>query len=143
MPDERIVYAYSMTDIFRVQEDVSRSIVGALELHLRPDEERRLHERPVQDLKAYEFVLRARDDLIKFTPEGLDGAARHLEAAQRLIGENSLILSGLGYVHIQRANLGLGHDEETEKARSYAESGTSGSPTWPPAPWRSSASGTR
>ena len=46
-----------------MQERVSRAIVKALHVTLSPDEDRRVAERPIQDVHAYERYLRARHEI--------------------------------------------------------------------------------
>jgi hypothetical protein len=49
-----------------VQERVSREIVRALGVRLTSDEMRRLGDRPIADPRAYEFYLRARQELRRY-----------------------------------------------------------------------------
>ncbi len=60
-------YDGQLEDVFGVQEDVARSIVDSLQLQLEPDEARRLSEHPIQDLRAYEYFLKATQETWKFT----------------------------------------------------------------------------
>ena len=50
----------TVEDVFAIQERLARVIVAALELRLTDDEQRRLADRPIHDLHAYECYLRAR-----------------------------------------------------------------------------------
>jgi adenylate cyclase len=68
-------YAGTLDDVFDLQEQLSRRIVEALRVALTPDEERRLVERPLQDVRAYEAWLRARlEHYVRSSSGG--GAAR-------------------------------------------------------------------
>ena len=54
----------ALEDVFEIQERLSRQIVDALRLRLTPTEDRRLAQRPIGDLRAYEVPpARAPGDL--------------------------------------------------------------------------------
>jgi TolB-like protein/tetratricopeptide (TPR) repeat protein len=113
-------YSGRLDDVFDMQERLSRSIVDALMLELSPEEERRLTERPIDNVRAYECYLRARQEIWLFTKDALDRARQHLQNGLDIIGENTLLLAGMGYVYAQYANLGVEHEESIEKAEEYA-----------------------
>jgi serine/threonine protein kinase/tetratricopeptide (TPR) repeat protein len=102
--DGRTIWADKMggtlEDVFAMQERVSRTIVDALRVKLSPEEERRLAERPISDVRAYEFYLQARQAVWLFSPASLDRAIHLLQNALDLIGENALLLAALGTAHI-------------------------------------------
>jgi tetratricopeptide (TPR) repeat protein len=50
----------------------------------------------------------------------LDRARQHIQNGLEIIGENALLLAGMGYVYFQYANAGLAHEEYFEKAEEYA-----------------------
>jgi tetratricopeptide (TPR) repeat protein len=52
-----------MDDVFDVQERVSRAIVSALQVRLSSSEDVRLSARPIQNPRAFELYLQARDEL--------------------------------------------------------------------------------
>jgi adenylate cyclase len=54
-------YDRDLTDIFAVQDEVTREIVGALRLRLTPDERRRVAARGTDNLEAYDLFLRGRE----------------------------------------------------------------------------------
>jgi len=54
-------YDRNLDDIFAVQDELTREIVKALEVHLSPDEQTRLVGRPTGNMEAYDLFLRARD----------------------------------------------------------------------------------
>jgi serine/threonine protein kinase/tetratricopeptide (TPR) repeat protein len=56
-------YSGTMDDVFDLQERVSRAIVHALEVKLTASEDSRLSARPIQNARAFEAYLRARDEL--------------------------------------------------------------------------------
>ncbi len=113
-------YSGTLDAVFDMQERLSRLIVDALMLELSPEEERRLAERPIENVQAYECYLRARQEIWLWTKDALDRARQHLQNGLDIIGENALLLAGMGYVYYQYANIGVGHEEYIEKAEEYA-----------------------
>ena len=56
-------YHRDLTDIFAVQDEVTRHIVAALKVKLAPAEADHIAEAPTRNLEAHDLVLRARDFL--------------------------------------------------------------------------------
>ncbi len=52
-------YDRSIEDIFSVQDDIARAVVGELKLILSPDLERRISQRPTDSVDAYDLYLQA------------------------------------------------------------------------------------
>jgi adenylate cyclase len=50
-----------LTDIFAVQDEVTREIVSSLALKLTVDEQGRLRRTRIQNMEAYDFLLRGRE----------------------------------------------------------------------------------
>ena len=96
----------TVEDVFEMQERVSRTIVDALALTLSPREERQLRERPINDLKAYEFYLQARQAMWTLTVPSLDRALKLLTDAQAIIGANARLVAALGVVHLNYLETG-------------------------------------
>ncbi len=74
-------YDREMVDIFEIQEDISRSIVGALEVKLAHGNERPVIERRTDDLQAYNLYLKGRYRWNQRTDAGLRGASACFEEA--------------------------------------------------------------
>ncbi len=115
-------YSGTLDDVFDIQEKVSRSIVNALKLRLTPKEAEHLAERPIPSPLAYEFYLRARQEILKWTEVGLENALKYLQNGLEITGENALLYAGIAYVYFQYFNLGL---KEEGYCRNQAESYTS------------------
>ncbi|MDP6427804.1 MAG: adenylate/guanylate cyclase domain-containing protein [Rhodospirillales bacterium] len=62
-------YDRELEDIFAVQDEVARNIIEALQVTLNPDEQARLGGPGTDNLEAYDYLLRGRDLLYRFTPE--------------------------------------------------------------------------
>jgi serine/threonine protein kinase len=108
----------TLDDVFDIQEKVSRSIVNALELQLTSKEMKRIAERPIPNSLAYEFYLKARQEILKWTEAGLENAIKYLRNGLEIVGENALLYAGMAYVYFQYFNLGI---KEQEYCRKQAE----------------------
>ncbi len=89
-----------LEDVFAMQERVSRTIVDALQLKLSASEEHGLAARPIEDLRAYECYLQARQLMWTFTVSALNRAEELLRAATKRIGANALLVAAEGTVHL-------------------------------------------
>jgi non-specific serine/threonine protein kinase len=105
-------YAGTLEDVFAIQESLSRRIVEALKLKLSPSESMRLSEKPIQDIRAYEYYLRAKQEILSYSREALERALDCLKQGEKIIGENVLLLSAMGQVHWQFINAGISSDPE-------------------------------
>ena len=97
----------TLEDIFDIQEQISRRIVDALKMTLSPGEDRRLAERPIDNVRAFECYQRAWHELYKFTREGLDEALSLIETALGIVGDNELLYAAKGAVHWQYVNAAI------------------------------------
>lgn len=96
----------TVEDVFAMQERLSRTIVDALRVTLSPREDARLRSRPIDDVKAYEYYLQARQLMYTFTIPSLDRAAALLEAARARAGESISLLTAIGGVHLSYVETG-------------------------------------
>ena len=97
----------TVEDVFDIQERLSRQIVDALRLRLTPTEEQRIAERPIGDLRAYEYYLLARQQIWGFTGSSLDRALQLVRRAQEIVGDNELLATAEGLIHWQKVNVGV------------------------------------
>jgi serine/threonine protein kinase len=104
-------YTGTLDDIFNIQEHVSRSIANSLKVQLGSIGNSILSERPISDVKAYEFYLKARQEIYRFSEESLDRAVRYLEKGLEISGENPLLLSCMGNAYFQYWNMGIKMNE--------------------------------
>ena len=114
----------TLEDVFEIQERLSRQIVDALRLRLTPTEDRRLAQRPIDDVRAYEYYLRAREDLWSFNTQSLDHALQLVRRAQDIVGDNELLFVAEGLAYWQHVNVGIvpvsQYDEYLQKAEACA-----------------------
>jgi TolB-like protein len=115
-------YSGRLDDVFAIQENVSRSIANALSLRLTPEEKSVLAARPIPNVYAYECYIKARQELWTWTEGGLSNSLAHLQKGLDIIGENAVLLAGMGYTYFQHINTGFRTDELTwQKAKEYTE----------------------
>ena len=115
-------FSGEMKDVFDIQERISREIVQSLRLKLSSTEERRLGERPLEDVQAYEFYLRARQEVFRFTPDALERALGYLRQGIEIVGDNVLLVSAMGNAYWQYFNAGISPDPgNLAEARACAE----------------------
>jgi len=104
-------YSGTLEDIFDIQEQISRRIVDALKMRLSPGEDRKLAERPIDNVKALECYQRSRQEMYKFTREGLDQALVLIDTALGIVGDNELLYAAKGSVHWQYVNAAIRANE--------------------------------
>src|SRR5688572_19200430 len=105
-------YSGTVEDIFDIQEQISRRIVDALKMQLSPKEDRKLAERPIDNVKALECYQRSRQEMYKFTREGLDQALALIDTALGIVGDNELLYAAKGSVHWQYVNAAIRANEQ-------------------------------
>ena len=114
----------TLEDVFEIQEHLSRQIVDALRLRLTPNEDRRLAQRPIEDVRAYEYYLLARQEIWSFNTQSLDHALHLVQRAQEIVGDNELLFTAEGLIYWQNVNVGIvpvtQYDEYLRKADACA-----------------------
>lgn len=109
----------NVDQIFEIQEVIARGVVDALEIQLNASQNARLSERPIPNIHAYEYYLRARSLIYQYTADALDQALTYLDLGAEIIGANAHFISAIGYVHWQFHNAGIDldprHKEEAYK----------------------------
>jgi eukaryotic-like serine/threonine-protein kinase len=114
-------YSGNVEDVFAIQEEISRKIAKALQVRLTDTESRAIAERPIDNPAAYDCYIRARHEVYRFTPEGLNRAKELVESGLALIGENALLLATRGMVSWYYLNFSIDPDEHhLGEAESYA-----------------------
>lgn len=74
-------YDAALSDVFKLQSDISEQVVGALQVTLGASERRDLREGGTRDVAAYNSYVLGRYEWRKRTVEGLQEAARQFAAA--------------------------------------------------------------
>ncbi len=112
-------YSGTVDDVFEVQERVSREIVRALDVTLTSDEHRRLAERPIANVRAFELYLQARQEVRRFRGDALERAGRLLSQAIAIEGETPPLLALAAWARVMVVKTGINRDlqplEEAER----------------------------
>ena len=74
-------YDREMADVLAIQDEISQTIVNALQIRLTGEQVEQLAKRGTADPEAYNLYLRGRYSLLKRTPAGLALAVDYLEQA--------------------------------------------------------------
>ena len=105
-------YSGTVEDVFDLQERLSRQIVEALEITLSPPEDREIAERPIADIRGFEYYQRARQEYYRYSSEGMAAARALAEHGLAVVGPNEALYGMLGTVYAWSPTV-LGGDEET------------------------------
>ncbi|MBT8400288.1 MAG: hypothetical protein KJO98_07415, partial [Rhodothermia bacterium] len=99
-------YNRQVDDVFAVQEDITRSIVEALQIELTGAESTRLNQRGTESLEAYTNYLRGRQQWNLRTRAGLENAIELLEQAIEYDPNYARAYAGLADAYIIAAEWG-------------------------------------
>ncbi len=92
-------YRGKLSDVFDIQEEVSREIVSALAVKLSPEEKNSLIRRFTQNPEAFDYNLRAREALSRMTKQDLKSAIQLFHRALELDSHYAMAYAGLGQVY--------------------------------------------
>jgi TolB-like protein/class 3 adenylate cyclase len=110
-------------DIFAVQDDIARRVVGAATVKLTRLEQERVLAKPTGNLAAYEYVLRGRERLVNATREENDAAREMFQRAIDLDPNYAAAYAALGGTYFDAVVSGWTEfrDEAVEKAETLAQ----------------------
>jgi eukaryotic-like serine/threonine-protein kinase len=114
-------YSGTIKDVFDIQEEISRAIVGALKVKLSASDEVALAQRSIKNPRAYDLYLRAREKTELWTREGLDQAHELLLEALNLEPDSAALHAALGYNYYNYVNMGFHQEESIARAIECAE----------------------
>ena len=109
-------YDREMTDVFEIQDEISKAIVANLKVKLAGNSDpgidpakpmAPLVKRYTENLEAYNLYLKGRFELYKMTREGLDASRAMFEEAIRLDPKYALAHEGLAQYWYQEGILGF------------------------------------
>jgi tetratricopeptide (TPR) repeat protein len=103
-------YSGTIDDVFEVQERVSREIVRALDVTLTSDEHRRLAERPIANVRAFELYLQARQEIRRIRGDALERASQLLSQAVAIEGETPPLLALMVWAKVTQVKVGINRD---------------------------------
>jgi adenylate cyclase len=105
-------YDRELTDIFDLQDEVTREIVSALTVSLTKPEEDRLARRGTDNLKAYDYALRGLESYYRFTKEANVEAQEMFEKSSELDPRYASAYSRVGLVLLHRWTHGWSQDPQ-------------------------------
>jgi adenylate cyclase len=116
-------YDGELKDIFAVQDDIARRVVGAVAVRLTHFEQDRVLAKPTESLVAYEYVLRGREYFSNATRDKNDEARRMFERAIELDPNYAAAYAALGGAYYEAVVSGWTElpDEDLERAESLAQ----------------------
>jgi TolB-like protein/lipoprotein NlpI len=114
-------YTGTLEDVFDIQEKVSQSIVNALKIKLSSSEKEKLHQRPIDNVFAYDCYKRAYSGIISFRKERIDQGLSLLQKGLDIAGENAVIYAGMAFACFQYVNAGMDQEKNIKKAEEYAQ----------------------
>ena len=115
-------YDRDLTDIFEIQDEISKAIVEALKVNLLPKEKKAIENRGTSNVEAYDLYLMARQQWIS----GTFGTVRREQSIARLCREATQLdpdyaqawaLMGLAQLELRFVH---GHDEDALSAAERA-----------------------
>jgi adenylate cyclase len=112
-------YDRELADVFAVQDEISRTIIGELAPGIIAAEMQQARRKDASQLDAWDRTMRAHWHIRRFTREDLAEARRLLEEAIALDPANAMALSDLAFAHHFEGVFGWGQDVAT----SYASCG--------------------
>jgi adenylate cyclase len=88
-------YDRDLTDVFEVQDEITRNIVESLKVAIAPKEKEAIARIPTRNLDAYDCCLRGRQLLHEMNRENLESARKLFAEAVDLDPEYTIAFSGL------------------------------------------------
>jgi TolB-like protein/tetratricopeptide (TPR) repeat protein len=114
-------YMGTLEDVFDIQEKVSQSIVGALKIKLSSTAREKIHERPIDNVFAYDCYKRAYSLIISYRKERIDQGLKLLQKGLEISGENAVIYAGMAFAYFQLVNAGIDQEKNLGKAEDYVQ----------------------
>jgi adenylate cyclase len=116
-------YDAELKDIFALQDDIARRVVGAAAAKLTRFEQERVLAKPTSSLAAYEYVLRGRDRTVTATREQNDASREMFRRAIDLDPTYAAAYAALGGTYFDAVVSGWTEfrDEEVERAVALAQ----------------------
>jgi TolB-like protein/lipoprotein NlpI len=114
-------YAGTLEDVFDIQEKVSQSIADALKIKLSSREKKKIHERPIDNVVAFDCYKRAYPEMMSMSLKRLEYGLNLLQRGLDIAGENAVIYAGMAFGYFQYVNLGVEHGKNIRKAEEFVQ----------------------
>ena len=113
-------YSGTVEDVFDLQERLSRRIVEALRITLSPPEDRDIAERPIADVRAFEYYQRARQEYYRYSAEGMAAARALAEHGLAVVGPHEALYGILGTAYAWSPTVGGDEEASLREAEACA-----------------------
>jgi TolB-like protein len=100
-------YDRQLNDVFKVQDEIARAVVAALQVQLLPAEQERLAASPTVNAEAYDAYLKGLYHWYRLTREDLDTAEHFFELALAKDPDYARAYAGIGLLWMGRQQMGL------------------------------------
>jgi serine/threonine-protein kinase len=115
-------YGGTLDDVFELQERVAREIVAALGITLTSEEDRHLAQRPIEDARAFELYLQARQEVQRYNVASIERAEKLARQAIAIVGEAAPLQALLAWCKVSLVRAGLAPDRSgLDEAKAVAE----------------------
>jgi serine/threonine protein kinase len=126
-------YERKLEDILSLEESIVTSVVQKLRLKLTEKDKRAMSAREIDNATAYEYYLKAIQEIERFRKDALDRAIQYLQSGLGLVGDNALLYSAMAYAYFQYVNSGIRQEEYIPKVEEYARKALALNPSDPKA----------
>jgi serine/threonine protein kinase len=126
-------YERKFEDIQSLEENIATSVVQVLRLKLTEKDKRAIAAREIDSAAAYEYYLKAKQEIERFREDALDRAVQYLQSGLALVGDNALLYSAMAYGYFSYANIGVKQEDYAAKAVEYANKALALDPSFPKA----------
>ena len=99
-------YDRKLNDVFKVQDEIARAVVAALQVKLLPAERERLAAAPTVNAEAYDAYLKGLYHWYKLSPEGLDAAEHYFALALAKDPKYARAHAGIALLWMGRQQMG-------------------------------------
>ena len=100
-------YDRKLNDVFKVQDEIARAVVAALQVKLLPAERKRLAAAPTVNAEAYDAYLKGLYHWDRLTREDLDTAEHYFELALSKDHDYARAYAGIGLLWMGRSQMGF------------------------------------
>jgi TolB-like protein/lipoprotein NlpI len=114
-------YSGTLEDVFDIQEKVSESIVNALKIKLSSTNIKKIQERPIDNVLAYDCYRRAYPRIMSYNVDNIELGLKLLQKGIDIGGENALIYAGMAFAYFQFVNAGIDREENIKKAEVFVQ----------------------
>lgn len=114
-------YDRKLTDVFKVQDEIARAVVAALQVKLLPAERKQLAATPTVNAEAYDAYLKGLYHWYMLSREGLDTAERYFELVLSKDPAYARAYAGIALLWMGRNQVGFSSSAEgVPKAKAAA-----------------------